>query len=326
MHKILNLPKFFLLMFATAILFSAGSASAAETLRQGEDILLDTYHRNMTRLERNSFGLPLFLESFERNDRVQVDVYGIFDHPFSSVGNVLKVPANWCDIVSLHPNVKACTYRELTGAWLLTFYLGRKAYQPPEDTHQLIYRYQIVAQQKGYLDIVLNADEGPFGTKDHRMRFEAIPLDGGKTFVRVSYSYNDSAALRLAENIYFATLGRGKVGFTVTGTDRKGNPVYIGGPRGALERSAVRYFFAIQSFMDTLQYPEESRFSVRIGEWYDHTTRYRKQLFDLDKKDYLTFKTREHNNQVTLQRLIGTGLPLVPGHSKPMKLHPKKAH
>jgi hypothetical protein len=140
------------------------------------------------------------------------------------------------------------------------------------------------------------------------MRFEALPLDGGRTFVRVSYSYNDSIALRLAENLYFATLGRGKVGFTVIGTGKNGKPDYIGGPRGALERSAVRYYFAIQSVMNTLRYPEESRFSMRINEWYDLTTRYRKQLSDLDKEDYLTFKTKEHKNQVTLQHQIGTGL------------------
>ena len=190
-------------MVAAAILFSAGSASAVEKPRQGEDILLDTYHRNMAKLETNSFGLPLFLESFERDERVHVDVYGIFDYPFSSVVNVLKVPANWCDIVSLNPNVKACTYRELPGAWLLTFYIGRKVYQPPEDTRQVIYHYRNVDQQHGYLDIILSADAGPFGTKDHRMRFEALPLDGGRTFVHVSYAYSDSAALRLAEKALF---------------------------------------------------------------------------------------------------------------------------
>jgi hypothetical protein len=94
----------------------------------------------------------------------------------------------------------------------------------------------------------------------------------------------------------------------VTGTDRKGNPVYIGGPRGAIERNAVRYYLAIQSFMNTLRYPEEKRFSMRIREWYDLTTLYRRQLYELDKKDYLTFKTKEHKNQVLLQRRIGTGL------------------
>jgi hypothetical protein len=307
-NKTGNLSQLFLFLGAAAILFSAGFASAVEKPRQGEDLLLDTYHRNMANLETTGFGLPLFLESFERADRVHVDVYGIFDYPFSSVVNVLKVPANWCDIVSLNPNVKACIYRELPGAWLLTFYIGRKVYQPPEDTRQVIYHYRNVDQQQGYLDIILTADEGPFGTKDHRMRFEALPLDGGRTFVHVSYSYSDSAALRLAEMIYFATLGRSKVGFTVTGTDRNGNPVYIGGPRGALERNAVRYYLAIQSFLNTLLYPEKSRFSMRISEWYDLTTRYRKQLFDLDRKDYLTFKTKEHMNQVIIQRSIRMGL------------------
>jgi hypothetical protein len=221
---------------------------------------------------------------------------------------VLKVPANWCDIVPLHLNVKACTYRELPGDCLLTFYIGRKFYQPPEDTHQVMFRYRNVDQHQGHLDINLRTDAGPFGTKDHRMRFEALPLDGSRTFVHVSYAYSDSVALRLAAKVYFATYGRDKVGFTVTGTDSNGNPVYIGGPRGSIERNAVRYYFAIQSFMNTLRYPEGSRFRMRISEWYDLTSRYRKQLFELDKEDYLTFKTTEHKNQVLLQRQIGMGL------------------
>jgi hypothetical protein len=308
MYKIKNLLKLFLFMTAAAILFSAAFASAVEKPRQDEDILLATYNRNMAKLERNSFGFPLFMESFERDNRVHVDVYGIFDQTFSSVVNVLKVPANWCDIVSLHPNIKACTYRELPGTWRLIFYIGRKVYQPPEYAHQVIYHYRKVDQQQGYLDIILNAEEGPFGTKDHRMRFEALPLDGGRTFVHVSYEYSDSVTLHFAEKVYFATLGLGKVGFTITGTDRKGNPVYIDGPRGAIERNAVRYYFAIQSFINTLSYPEKIRFGMRISECYDLTNRYRKQLFEMDKKDFLAFKTKEHMNQVVLQRQTGTGL------------------
>jgi hypothetical protein len=45
---------------------------------------------------------------------------------------------------------------------------------------------------------------------------------------------------------------------------------------------------------------------MRIIQWYDLTIRYRKQLFDLDRKDYLVFKTMEHMNQVMLQRSVGT--------------------
>jgi hypothetical protein len=307
-----------LCIIAAATLFSAGHASAAEKLQQGADILLDTYKKNITRLETSSFGLPLFLESFERDDRVHVDVYGIFNYPFSSVVNVLKVPANWCDIVSLHPNVKACTYRELPDIWLLKFYIGNKIYQPPEDTRQVTYHYRNVALQRSYLDIILSADEGPFGTENHRMRFEALPIDGGRTFVHVSYEYSDSVALRLAGKVYFATLGRNKVGFTETGTDGNGKPVYIGGPRGAIERNAVRYYFAIQTFMNTLQYPEKTLFSTRINQWYDLTAHYRKQLYDLDKKDYLAFKTTEHINQEKLQRRIGSSVNPNPSYTAVM--------
>jgi hypothetical protein len=308
-YSIRNFTLVLLSVIAAAILSSASPASAVVQPPQGADLLLDTYHRNMTRLETNNFGIPLFLESYERGDRVHVDVYGIFDYAFSSVVSVLKVPGNWCDIVSLHPNVKACTYGDQPGSGQLTFYIGKKVYQPPEDARQVVYNYRVVNQQKGYLDIILRADEGPFGTEDHSMRFEALPLDGGKTFVHVSYAYRDSVALRLAEKAYFATLGRGKVGFTVTGTDKDGKDIHIGGPRGAIERNAVRYYFAIQTFMNTLRYPEKRVFSMRITQWYDLTSHYRAQLFDLEKNDYLTNKTTEHRNQLTLQHRIGSALP-----------------
>jgi hypothetical protein len=297
------------LIVVAVVLFSVVSASAVVKHPQGAELLLDTYQRNMTRLETNSFGIPLFLESFEQGDRVHVDVYGIFDYAFSNVVSVLKVPGNWCDIVSLHPNVKACTYSDLPGSGQLTFYIGRKVYQPPEDSRQVLYNYRVVNQEKGYLDIILKADDGPFGTEDHSMRFEALPLDGGKTFVHVSYAYKDSVALRLAEKAYFATLGRGKVGFTVTGTDKNGKDIHIGGPRGAIERNAVRYYFAIQTFMHTLRYPENRVFSMRISQWYDLTSHYRAQLFDLEKSDYLANKATEHTNQLTLQRRLGSGIP-----------------
>jgi hypothetical protein len=302
MGKAKNIPKLLLVLGAAAFLVFAGAAAARP--RQGAELLLDTYHQNLARLETNSFGLPLFLESYEQANRVHVDVYGIFAYPFSSIAAALKVPANWCDIVSLHPNIKACTSRELPGGGLLTFYVGRKVYQPPEDARQVVYSYRVVKQLPGYLDIILSADKGPFGTVDHHMRFEALPLDGEKTFVHVSYEYSDSVALRLAGKAYFATLGLGKVGFTVTGTDKNGKAIYIGGPRGAIERNAVRYYLAIQTFMKTLRYPEKQIFSLRLSEWYDLTTSFRLQLFDLDKIAYLANKTIEHQNQARLQRQV----------------------
>ncbi|HWI40671.1 MAG TPA: hypothetical protein VNX25_04210 [Verrucomicrobiae bacterium] len=296
------------LLFLGVLLFTAGTAAAAVGPRKDAELLLETYARNVQRLENNSFGFPMFLDSFERSDMVNVDVYGVFPFAFPGVAAALASPATWCDIVSLPPNVKACTVTDRQGASLLTFYLGKKVYQAPEDTeHQVVFRYRKVEQQQGYLNIVLSADSGPYGTRDHTMVFEGVPLDGGKTFVHVSYSYKDSRALRLAANLYFATFGRDKVGFTVTGTTSKGEPVYVGGPRGALERNAVRYYFAFQSYMNTLRYPESSRFGMRAGDWYDLTARFRRQLYDLDREDYLQIKKKEHENQTALQRRISAG-------------------
>jgi hypothetical protein len=291
-----------LLIAGTLIVLANNFAVFAGELPHNGTILIKTFDRIETELQRNGFGVPLYLESFDQNGRLHVDVYGIFAHPFPDIIEALKVPANWCEIASLHPNIKACTYKELPGSWLLTLYGGRKVYQHPADAYQFTFQSRKVEQLNGYIDIVLTSDKGPFGTSDHRMRFEAIPLDRSRTFTHVSYDYNYGRSLRLAEKIYFATLGRNKVGFTITDVDGKGRPVYITGPRGAIERNTVRYYFAIQSFMDTLHYAGENRFARRVNEWYDLTCRFRKQLVELDKKDYLSYKAEEHQNQVMLQQ------------------------
>ncbi|HXX80602.1 MAG TPA: hypothetical protein VEI46_03585 [Thermodesulfovibrionales bacterium] len=317
MHKHKYLPYFALFVLAAVILLYGGHALAVEKSHQGEDILFDAYYKHLAKLEKNVFGFPLYLESFEHSGTLHVDVYGIFDHPFSSIVSVLKVQGNWCDIASLHPNVKACTYVVFPNESRLTFYIGRKIRQSPEDAHQCVYQYRNVEERQGYLDIVLTAAEGPFGTKDHKMRFEAIPLKEERTFVHVSYTYSAGFPASLAGKIYFATLGRGRSGFTVTGIDGNGNPIYIGGQRGAIERNVVRYYLAIQSFMDTLHASEEDRLTMRLSRWYDYTSRFKRQLFEMEKKDYVEGKTEEYKKQMALQQRVVPALHSAPGPSKP---------
>ncbi len=294
----------FLLPVVIAALMSAPPAPAVERGSQGDAYLLERYQRVKPRLEDNNFGFPLSIESSERDGRLHVDVYGIFEHPIGSVIDALKIPENWCDIVTLHPNIKACTYRELPDVRQLTFYGGRKTYQAPDDAYQFTCRYRIIEQRREYLHIVLDADKGPLGTREHRLRFEALPLDAHRTFVQVSFSYASGTPLRIAEQIYFSTLGRSKIGFTITGIDEKGSPLYIGGSRGVIERNTVRYYLAIHSFLRTAQYPEQMSFSRRIREWYDLTSRFTRQLYEMDRDDYLAVKKRERENQVMLQRKI----------------------
>lgn len=61
-----------LLLVVAVTLFSDSYATAAQKEKpsQGKELLLKTYHKNMTRLESNSFGLPLYLESLEQNNQL----------------------------------------------------------------------------------------------------------------------------------------------------------------------------------------------------------------------------------------------------------------
>ncbi|MEW6584751.1 MAG: hypothetical protein AB1442_03960 [Nitrospirota bacterium] len=317
MQKISPLPMFCLFTMIVVFLFSASAVSAAEEKPRGEDVLLDVYHDIGAKLEKNSFGFPLYIESFDQAGRLQADAYGIIAHPFGSVLNALRVPANWCNIASLLPDVKACTYEEQPRTWQMTFYSGDTSRQSSGYADQFTYQCRTVEQRDGYLGIVLSAAEGPFGTTNHRMMFEAMPLNGERTFVHVRYAYNYGFLVRVAKTLFSAIPGRGKTGFTVKGIDGKGNPVYVDGPRGAIERNAVKCYMAIQSFVDTLSFPEVSRFEMMISTWYDLASRFRKQLLEMDKKDYIASKTEEHRKQVMLQQRIAMNLRQSARHLNP---------
>ena len=75
----------------------------------------------------------------------------------------------------------------------------------------------------------------------------------------------------------------------------------MGGVRGSLERNAVRYYLAIQAYMDTINIPPDQRFEKRNSRWYDLTARFPRQLYELDKGEYIANKRREHGNQRMLQ-------------------------
>ena len=294
----------FFVILATVI-YWRHFVEAAETSSSDNRVLLAKYPLIKNKLEKNQFGIPLFLESREEYSSLHVDVYGVFDYPFEAVRAALQAPNNWCDINSLLINIKACTFRKASDQWQLALYSGRKYYQPPRDAFKLDFSFRLGAPQREYLDIALTAKKGPLFTTDHRLRCEAAPLDKGRTFIHFSYDYSYGALARAAIKTYFATLGRDKRGFSIIATDKKGDPVYMGGVRGSLERNAVRYYLAIQAYMDSLKIPLNQRFEKRNSRWYDLTARFPRQLYELDKDEYLANKRREHNNQLSLQIEVG---------------------
>lgn len=292
---------YIVVIVAAAVLFSHGSARATDGLSQDGKALIAKYHSIKPKLEKNQFGIPVYLDSAEDINFTHVDIYGIFDYPFESVRDTFSVPANWCDIAILHMNIKAGTFAEKGDQWQVTFYDGLKSYQPPEDAYAINCRFRVLSQQPDYLHLSLIAAEGPLFTKDHIIGVEAAPIDKRTAIVHFTYSCNYGRMGRMAINTYFATIGRNKKGFTIVDKDKKGTPLYIGGVRGAVERTAVRYYFALQSYMDSLKVPAEQRFEKRINEWYNLTAHYPVQLYEMDKEDYLANKRREYANQIILQ-------------------------
>jgi hypothetical protein len=294
-------------MFAAGLLWCT-PVLTTQPNQSAHEILLDKCREIKTTSTKGTYGVPICIESSEEGDVFRGEVYGIFEHPFNTVRDALTEPRNWCDMVSVHYNIKACTWRTSADQYFLTFYSGPRTYQAPEDAYQLDFDFRVMERTSAHLELLLTADEGPFGTKDYRIEFEAMPAEQGKTIAHFSYSYRTGLAARLAIRLYYQTIAHDKVGFTVIKTDDQDNPVYVGGIRGMIERNAVRYYLAIRAYLDTLPYADDERFEQRINRWYDLTDRYRRQLFELNKADYLQCKKRERRNQIALQHQLSQSL------------------
>ena len=234
-------------------------------------------------LERNAFRRPLALESSEAADRLSGDVYALVDHPFAQVSGALREPAAWCQVLMLHLNTKHCAVKG--GGATLAVAIGRKFDQPLSDAQTIAFAYTPGKTDANYLNVRLSADTGPLSTRDYSIVFEATPADGGKTAIHLRYAYAYGTAARLAMKGYLATLGSDKVGFTPA---EQGG--YIGGVRGVVERNTMRYYLAIDSYLDA---PAAGQLEQRLGAWFDATEQYAKQLHEIEKSDYLAMKRHE---------------------------------
>jgi len=291
-----------------ALIVLCGLISGVHAQSSYNQNLQKKYQEIEKQLFEHSSGLPIYIESFDENNILKGDVYSILSHPFSRISDVLIESKNWCDISLLHLNIKACTFKKGENIQTITFYSGRKFYQPPKDAFVLEYQFQVIENQSNYLKILFTADTGPIDTSDYRMELEAMPVKGNKTFFRFSYTYKYGLATQAAMEAYFGTLGRNKIGFSIIKQDKDYNPEYIDGTRGAIERNSVRYYFAILAYMDTLKFPEKNRFEQRIQLWYSLTDRLRDQLFELPREDYISCKKLELQNQIKLQEQENSNL------------------
>lgn len=255
------------------------------------------------RLADNPFHQPLYLESRQSGERLHGEVYAELAYPYLQLSPVLQDLGQWCDLLILHLNVKGCQPRTGSVGPGLTLHVGKKQEQSLASAYPFSFAYRVRASPN-FLQVSFHAAQGPLGTSDYRILVEAMPLDGRRSFVHLSYAYDYGLQARLAMRAYLASGGRDKVGFSIVGQGASGLPIYQGGVRGIIERNTMRYYLAIEAYMASLSAPPASRIIRRLETWHDGVERYPRQLRELERSTYLRIKQREIHRQQALNASV----------------------
>lgn len=287
--KILNLPPAALVLAATLSIAAAGADAGGAV---GPAALRQRHTTLAPQLADNAFGGPIHLESQEASRRLDGDVYAVLEHPFARVRAALEDSGQWCDVMILHLNTKHCRRTEERGATLIDLRVGKKHEQLVQSASLLRFVWQPVTSRADYLRAEMAAPEGPYDTSDYQLLVEAVPLDANRTFLRLGYAFSYGGASRIAMQLYLATVGRDKVGFTVLAGEG-----HVGGMRGVVERNTMRYYLAIDAYLASLQLPPAQQLDKRLAAWFDATERYPRQLHEIDREEYLRMKHNEVRRQ-----------------------------
>ena len=255
-------------------------------------------------LLNNQFKRPLVLNSTEASDQLKGEIYAVLDYPFAKVSTALNNPNNWCNALILHINVKYCRAENNQSGSMIHLNLGKKHDQLLEDTYKASFKYTEMTKSADYFSIELKAAEGPLGTRDYRIWVEATPLTDGRTFLHFTYAYSFGLTGRLAMKGYLATVGKDKVGFTQDNPSQNsdyknesGQPKFIQGVRGVVERNTMRYYLAIDAFLSSLNLPKSAQLEKSLHVWLDSTELFAQQLHEVNKEQYLTMKLNEIKRQ-----------------------------
>lgn len=295
--------------------FALWIALVAPAVAQDAVALRAEHEHLRDQLAHSPFDRPLVLKSNSDTGDLRGDVYAVVDRPFDVVEGALKDAPHWCDVLILHLNVKYCgtsgggsssggseDSAKIGGqppGELLKLVVGRKFDQPLTDGYRITFSYDEAQVTRDYLRVQMSAKEGPMGSHDYKLVLESVPIDREHSFLHLSYAYAYDMAARIALEAYLATLGENKVGFSTSGKTSDGKPEYVGGIRGLLERNTMRYYLAVEAYLDTLSVPQAERDEQRLERWFDATEHFPRQLHEVERGDYLKMKHHELHRQRT---------------------------
>jgi len=269
----------------------AQQALAAAPENSSAQALRATHQRLSDKLDKSSFGRPVQLDSMETADGLQGDVYAVVEHPLAEISTALKGSAHWCEVLTLHINNRRCsTASGPQGREMLTLYVVRRYDKPIDQAFELPFVYRVASATPEHLMVELSAESGPLGTSNYRVTLEAVVLDERKSFLHFSYSYDHNTMVRLGTMAYLATFGSDKVGFTVLGKTPEGQPDYIRGLRGLVERNAMRYFLTLDAYLSA---PGPEQADRRQRRWFAAAEQYPRQLHEVDLDTYLALKRED---------------------------------
>ena len=281
-------PPFLAAIAATVVLAWPASGDEPDPQAATAASLNQKYAALKERLDASPFGRPLVLDSTDAGGNLKGDVYAVLEQPFRKV-QALGPAQSWCDVLVLPFNVQKC---EPKGDQLSVF-IGRKPDSKLSDAKRLDLKHSLAARSDDLLQVRLVAPTGPAGTKDYRIVFEATPLDERRTLVHLAYGYGYGAMSSMVMQTYLATSGADKVGFTSQGVDDQGKPQLVGGMRGVMERNTMRYFLAIEAFLDAADVTADKRQAARAERWYASVDKHPRQLREMSRAQYLALKTSQ---------------------------------
>ena len=288
-----------ILLFVVIGLSLSSTVNADEVKEITPDHLVDQYHKLEKTGKRLAATLPIYLKTVQKEKVLNVSLLGKIPFKFSDVSAVLAKPGSYCDFLPLLFNVKTCVITELNPVTRMKFYVAGKHYTPPITSYRIHAVFRLVDRTPDKIRVRMEADPDTPGKSDYGVDLVAIPLDG-ETLMHLKSRYAPGRITRMATNTYVNVFARDKPGFTEI-QEPGGKKKLITGFPAVIERSSLRAYFALKAYTLNYHLPPDKRFEACLKTWYDLNQPYKKQLYELERDQYLQIKRREHKNQLRIQ-------------------------